>query len=266
MGVFRIHKNNDFTVMSKHHLRNKELSLKAKGLLTLMLSLPDEWDYSVLGLASLSKDGKDSIMSTLDELKRHGYLTMTMVRNDKGHIEGWTYDVFEQPNMENPDSEKPYAENPNTENPPQYNINNIDNINNIQNESNNVDNYSSRTNSTSNNNISTKERKKSKKEIDLSFCGIEFYDMMQRYIDYRIENGKPLVQSSAESAYRKLLKLSNGDARMADEIIEQSIANGWQGLFEIKQSKQQAHGNSSGTAPTFAQQFARTIKAAGSVC
>jgi hypothetical protein len=94
MAVFRIHKSKDFTVMSNHHLRNKELSLKAKGLLTLMLSLPDDWDYSVLGLAAMSKDGKDAVMSTLDELVKHNDLAMTMGRDDKGHITGWDYDVY----------------------------------------------------------------------------------------------------------------------------------------------------------------------------
>ena len=75
MAVFRVEKTKDFTVMSNHHLRNTELSLKAKGLLSLMLSLPEDWDYTTKGLAHICRDGVDSITTALKELERHGYLT-----------------------------------------------------------------------------------------------------------------------------------------------------------------------------------------------
>lgn len=74
MAVFRVEKTKDFTIMSNHHLRNTELSLKAKGLLSLMLSLPEDWDYTTKGLAHICKDGVDSITTALKELERHGYL------------------------------------------------------------------------------------------------------------------------------------------------------------------------------------------------
>lgn len=131
MATFRIHKTNNYTVMSNEHLRNKALSLKAKGLLSLMLSLPDDWDYSVLGLAALSKDGKDSVMSTLSELKDAGYVKMSQSKSNNGRFGSWDYDVYESSVNGNPNSEKPYAENPNTENPPQLNTNNINNISSI---------------------------------------------------------------------------------------------------------------------------------------
>ena len=73
MAVFRVEKTKDFTVMSNHHLRNGKLSLKAKGLLSLMLSLPEDWDYTTKGLACICKDGMDSIGSALKELEQHGY-------------------------------------------------------------------------------------------------------------------------------------------------------------------------------------------------
>ena len=72
MAVFRIDKTRDYTVMSNHHLRNTELSLKAKGLLSLMLSLPDNWDYTTKGLARICKDGVDSICAAVRELEGHG--------------------------------------------------------------------------------------------------------------------------------------------------------------------------------------------------
>ncbi len=74
MAVFRVEKTRDYTVMSNHHLRNKELSLKAKGLLSLMLSLPEDWDYTIKGLAYICKDGVDSICTTVKELERAGYI------------------------------------------------------------------------------------------------------------------------------------------------------------------------------------------------
>ena len=73
MAVFRVEKNRGYTVMSNHHLRDKSLSLKAKGLLSLMLSLPEDWDYTTKGLAKICKDGVDSICSTVNELEEHGY-------------------------------------------------------------------------------------------------------------------------------------------------------------------------------------------------
>lgn len=121
MAVFRVNKTGDYTVMSNGHFKVKEMSLKAKGLLSLMLSLPEEWDYSVVGLCTLSKDGKDSVMNALQELEDFGYLSRTKLTDDKGRFAGYDYDIYEKPNTENPQAEKPYAENPNTENPQQLN-------------------------------------------------------------------------------------------------------------------------------------------------
>lgn len=86
MAVFRIEKTKDFTIMSNHHLRNTELSLKAKGLLSLMLSLPEDWDYTTKGLAHICKDGVDSITTALKELERHGYLTRQRLRYNNGQL------------------------------------------------------------------------------------------------------------------------------------------------------------------------------------
>ena len=72
-----VHKTSDYTVMSNTHFKEKEMTLRAKGLLSLMLSLPDDWDYSIAGLCTLSKDGKDSVMNALLELEEFGYLVRT---------------------------------------------------------------------------------------------------------------------------------------------------------------------------------------------
>lgn len=115
--VIRVNRTNNYTVMSKYHLKEKEMSLKAKGLLSLMLSLPDDWDYSIDGLVTLSRDGKDSVMNALIELEKFRYLKRTKLTNEKGQFAGYDYDIYEKPYTENPQMEKPCSENPNTENP-----------------------------------------------------------------------------------------------------------------------------------------------------
>lgn len=84
MAVFRVEKTRDYTVMANHHLRNTELSLKAKGLLSLILSLPENWDYTTKGLSCICKDGVDSINATVKELEAHGYIIRRRIRNEKG--------------------------------------------------------------------------------------------------------------------------------------------------------------------------------------
>ena len=107
--------------MSNHHFKEKGMSLKAKGLLSLMLSLPDDWDYSIAGLATLSKDGKDSVMSALKELEAFGYLIRTRLVDERGRFAGYDYDIFEEPRQ--PYSEIPQTEISEAENPRQLNTN-----------------------------------------------------------------------------------------------------------------------------------------------
>ena len=115
MAVFRIEKTRDYTVMANHHLRNMELSLKAKGLLSLMLSLPEEWDYTTKGLARICKDGVDSICAGVRELEDHGYVVRERIRNPNGQLGAIEYTILEQP--QEPKREKPERENPVQANP-----------------------------------------------------------------------------------------------------------------------------------------------------
>ena len=123
MAVFRIDKTRDYTVMSNHHLRNTELSLKAKGLLSLMLSLPENWDYTTKGLAAICKDGIDSISSCIKELEKHGYIIRERLRNEKGQLTTIEYTILEQPKSTPPEREKPIRENPILDKPAQLNTN-----------------------------------------------------------------------------------------------------------------------------------------------
>ena len=117
MAVFRIEKTRDYTVMSNHHLRNTDLSLKAKGLLSLMLSLPEEWDYTTKGLARICKDGVDSICAGVRELEDHGYVVRERIRNANGQLGAIEYTILEQPRPPEPKREKPERENPVQANP-----------------------------------------------------------------------------------------------------------------------------------------------------
>lgn len=97
MAVFRIEKNKNYTVMANYHLRDITLSLKAKGLLSLMLSLPEDWDYTTKGLACICKDGVDSICSTVKELEKAGYVQRRRLRNELGHLTEIEYTILEKP-------------------------------------------------------------------------------------------------------------------------------------------------------------------------
>jgi len=125
MAVFRIEKTRDYTVMSNHHLRNADLSLKAKGLLSMMLSLPEEWNYTTRGLAAICKEGVDSIGSALKELERSGYIVRNRLRDNKGKIVDVEYVIYETPRKpdpacppeESPDTVPPDTENPDMDSP-----------------------------------------------------------------------------------------------------------------------------------------------------
>lgn len=129
MSVFKIEKTKDYTVMSNYHLRDRNLSYKAKGLLSFMLSLPEDWDYSLAGLCSISKESRDGIRSILRELQEHHYVEIEKVRGDKGYFE-YNYLIYEIPHFvdlenekNNPDMENPHLDTPSVETPTQINTN-----------------------------------------------------------------------------------------------------------------------------------------------
>ena len=103
MAVFRVERNKGYTVMSNHHLRNKELSLKAKGLLSQMLSLPEDWDYTLKGLSLINREKIDAIREAIKELERAGYIVRSREHDEKGRLRGADYVIFEQPQPPTPD-------------------------------------------------------------------------------------------------------------------------------------------------------------------
>ena len=117
MSVFRVERSEGYTVMSNHHLRNKALSLKAKGLLSQMLSLPEDWDYTLAGLAHINREKIDAIREAVKELERAGYIVRSRARDEKGRLRGAEYVIYEKP--QKPVLEKPTLENPTLDNPTQ---------------------------------------------------------------------------------------------------------------------------------------------------
>ena len=111
MAVFRVEKNSGYTVMSNHHLRNRALSLKAKGLLSQMLSLPEDWDYTLQGLARINRESIDAIRQAIRELEQAGYIQRSRERDEKGRLRGADYVIFELPQPV-PASVSPTLENP----------------------------------------------------------------------------------------------------------------------------------------------------------
>lgn len=212
MAVLRVNKTSNYTVMSNYHFKEKEMSLKAKGLLSLMLSLPDTWDYSINGLVAICKESETAINSTLKELKDFGYLVISKVRNGKGQYE-YVYNIYEQPHLqdtqsqevESPEVEKPGVENPGVENIGQYNTNksNIKKIN--------------------------------KKEINKEnnyFENAEINSLFTEFLELR----KKLKAVNSDRAINMLInKLNKYDDEVKREMIERSILNSWKDVYEIKQ-------------------------------
>lgn len=228
MSKVRVHKTGNFTVMSNYHFKERKMSLKAKGLLSLMLSLPDTWNYSVSGLVTLSKDGKDSVMSALAELEKFGYLTRERVTNSKGQFAGIEYNIYEEPQTENPIAEKPTsvskkAENPIAEKPPLLNTNQL-----ITNEI------------------------KDLKELNIYE---EFGDLLEEifnndlkglYIDYiemRNKIDAPLTHKGLEKLIERCERLSNNNVQIQKLLLEAAIINNWKNVYLPNESELQTANN-----------------------
>ena len=216
MSKIRVHKNGNFTVMSNFHFKEKGLSLKAKGLLSLMLSLPDSWNYSVAGLVKLSKDGKDSVMSALGELEKFGYLSRERVINHKGQFAGIEYNIYEEPQKEKPIAVKPMednwkAENPTEEKPPLLNTNQLRTKNNKNiKELNIYENYGDIL-----------------EEIDSQ----ELKDLYINYLEMRINIEAPLNPKGLEKLIDRCKRLSNGDLALQKALVEAAVINNWKNVY-----------------------------------
>ena len=228
MSVFRISKNKNFTVMSNYHFKEKDMSLKAKGLLSLMLSLPDTWDYSITGLVKLSKDGKDSVMTALAELEKFGYLTRSQKTNDKGQFSGVEYNIFEEPQRESavsayPNSDKKKSENSHSEKQGQLN------------------NYPNKAlKELSIEESSTKAGGLIPDEIYDILIELEDDELRELYMDYVLmrNNNSPLTPKGLKMLISRGERLSEYNTDIHKAILETAIINNWQNIYAPKPEEQ----------------------------
>jgi hypothetical protein len=224
MAVIRVNKNSNYTVMSNVHLKDRRLSLKAKGLLSVMLSLPDEWDYSVAGLVSICKENETAIKSTLDELKQCGYLVVTkkMPNETKsGRIE-YEYDIFEQP-QEPEDQEKDFqepeklgVENQGVENQGQLNTK----------ESNTKE-------------LNTENKKKERKTggYDEILAAVEDDDLRELYLEYikmRKLIKSPMTDRALKMLISKVQELEPDSIDRQKQLLETAIMNNWKSVYPLR--------------------------------
>lgn len=227
MAVIRVNKTADYTVMSNTHFKDTEMSLKAKGLLSLMLSLPDDWDYSINGLVTLSKDGRDGVMSALTELEQFNYLKRTRLFDDKGRFDGYDYDIFEhpqegKPNTENPQTEIPYTEKPNTENPQQLNTKELNTNKSITKEK--------------------KERKRNTFDDILSAYTTDekTLELLGEWLKVRKAKRAAMTDRAIQLNIDKLDSLAEKSGLSVNDYLEEVICRGWGSFFPL---------NNKGAAP-----------------
>lgn len=213
MGVIRVNKTANYTVLSNYHFKEKNMSLKAKGLLSLMLSLPDNWNYTIAGLVSLSKDGKDSVMSALAELEKFGYLVRSQKTNSKGQFSGIEYNIYESPQEQNPvaenqNSEKQHAEKSNAENQSQLNTNFIKNLNNeLLNE---LNTYA---------------------EVLANVSDVELKELYLDYAEMRKSIEQPLSPRGMKMLIQRCERLSKENTRIQKLLLEAAIINNWKNVY-----------------------------------
>lgn len=218
MAVFRVDKTKDYVVMSNYHLRDKNLTLKAKGLLSWMLSNTEGWDYSVAGIVEVMKENRDAINSALTELEDYGYLTRRKIR-DGGKFGGVEYLITEKPFTENPITVNPITVNPTTEKPQQINTN----INNNQTKKNSLP--------------KGKEGTAPKLSYNSIFSAPEnevIKDALVKFVNScKGRNYNPKV-TTVDRFAKTLRENSGGSREVAMLIVDQSIDRGWKDLYPLK--------------------------------
>ena len=255
MAVFRVEKNQNYSVMSNYHLRDENLTLKAKGLLSQMLSLPDGWDYTLTGLAQINREGKDAIRTAVQELEQAGYIIRRQTHDSAGNFAGNEYIIHEQPTTlptaqayaeYGPEEESPLSENPTTDAP-------------------SLENPSSEKPSTENptqlnKDISSKDNKRKNKKKKPTYTPLTdeqlsayviqcikaiatpiwtneaknavYIHVMQLYSEYReVRKARPMrTETSVRRTFEKLQRWAGDNPVAMIEILAEALANGWQGI------------------------------------
>lgn len=224
MAVIRVEKTSNYTVMSNHHLRNKNLSLKAKGLISLMLSLPPNWDYSVAGLAAICKEGMTSIRSTLKEMEENRYLVRKRVNSEKGYFV-YEYILYEIP-------EEPYTENTHTVNTHTDNLH-TDSA------------YMGNDTQLSKDKVIKEKRiKEELRKEETNKEAVSVYDeileeiedeelkqLYRDYIDMRNTIKSPVSKRTLSMLVDRCARMANFDLNLQKEMIEAAVINNWKSVY-----------------------------------
>lgn len=236
--VIRVEKNKNYTVMSNYHLRDKNLTLRAKGLMAFILSLPDEWDYTEMGLVACLKEGRGAIRSALKELENFGYLVRKRIRQPDGTMGTVEYTIYEKPMSEKPMLENPTLDNPTSEKPM------LDNRTQIKTKVINKD-------------LTSKEEINTKAASGNMDCSPELAQALKSFEEHRKKLHKPMTDRAKELLLAKLSKLGRTEQEQI-AILNQSIMNGWQGIFPLGGEKKQSYNKP--TAADMAEQAKQLLR------
>lgn len=226
MSVIRVNNTKGFTVMSNYRFQDKEISLKAKGLLGLMLSLPSNWDYSINGLVAIVKENKAAVQSALKELEEHKYLKRTRVQDETGRFD-YVYDIYEKPYdklpwTENPCTDIQCTENPCTENQPQINTNKQ-----------NTNKQNTKELNT-NNSLEENCKKETVNSVIAEYTeSKDLQDALHGFVEMRNKARKPLTARAMKLSLNKLTELALDDVTKI-AIVNQSIVHNWLTFYKLQ--------------------------------
>ena len=215
--IIRVEKNRNYTVMSNEFLRNKQLSLKAKGLLAVCLSLPDTWDYSINGLVAICKESITAVRNAMKELEEHGYLKINKLQNEKGHFY-YEYVIFETPHtgflyVDNVDMEKLPMENPVVGKQGQLNTNQLSTEKVITDEL----------------NLYIEER-----------VNPQLFEVFKEYLEMRKEIKAPLSLRGLKMLITRMENLSNDNIQIQKLMLENATQNQWKNVYRPKDQEIEA--------------------------
>lgn len=217
--IIRVEKNRNYTVISNEFLRNKELSMKAKGLLAVCLSLPDDWDYSINGLVAICKESVTAVRNAMKELEEFGYMKINKLQNEKGHFY-YEYVIYETPHIgflhvDKADMENLHVEKLVVDNQLQLNTNQL-----------------------STKEISTNELNLYIKEHAFAATWSLFND----YLEMRKEIGAPISMRGLKMLLTRVEKLSDGNINIQRLMLENAIQNQWKNVYRPKDQEIEAAG------------------------
>lgn len=233
MKRIRVEKNKNYTTISNVFLRDERLSLKAKGFLAMIMSLKDDWDFTIEGFVKITKEGEAAIYTAIKELKDFGYCKEEKIRDEKKRIVGNEYTFYEEPKTQSADNQLD-CENQDLGFLNQANQGQISTTNNNTNNK-----VLKEIKEKEDNKLSSK--KKNSLENDLSFVSQKMLPIVQEWFEYKRERKESYKSTKGKKAfYNCLVKLSNDDAEIARKIIEQAMANNWAGIFALKDKNAQS--------------------------